>query len=64
MTGRVMNLNSGAGAEGIEGTGKSYELILEELEFFDILEGFQLSPDQGLYEKSCSFIEEYLTVVD
>lgn len=59
-----MNLTSGASIEGIEGTGKPYELILEELGFFDLLEGFEKGPDQALYEKSYEFIEEYLTISD
>lgn len=59
-----MNLSSGASVDGVEGTGKSYQLILEELGFFDIFEGFELGSDQGLYEKSYCFIEEHLSIAD
>lgn len=56
-TGKAMNLHSGESIDGVEGSGLSYEKIMENLGLFDILESMEMGPDSDLYSRSYEFIE-------
>ena len=61
-TGRAMGLHLGESVDGVQGSGQSYELILENLGLFDTLEQMQMGPNTDLYSRSYTFIEKNLTI--
>jgi hypothetical protein len=56
-TGKAMSLHNGQSSDGVEGSGQSYELILETLGIFDILETMQMGINTDLYTRSYEFID-------